>query len=266
MNSLKLLSFLPSMNCAQVRNMTWVLKRRIVPALQEEWTSEYIVGDYVKDVNPPADLREDQNLYEVVSKNIRKRPDVSVILLDHVEGLGVAGDIVSVRPGKARWELILPKRAVYKSAFNLEYYKDLIGQKQKVGPSSAIVTYTQKEFENTVFNLCMSAETPWTVEKWHVRACLRRSGVVAPDDAIEMPEEPITGPDPKKNDKVFVVYITINGQERSPVRILLTQTDFPLSSHWHCGKKAPLLKSQADVLDKFPIIEAPKQVTEELFE
>lgn len=64
----------------------------------------------------------------------------------------------------------------------------------------------------------MNKDHPWKVEKWHVRASLRKAGIFVPDEAIELPKEPITGPDLSKQNKEFCCTITINNCEKATAR------------------------------------------------
>jgi len=259
MNCLKLLRLSLASQCVQQTRNTWVLRRRIPPKLCREWISPYIVGDHVKDVNPPQPQHEELEIYEVISKPGRYWPDTSIVLLEYVENLGVAGDIVTIDCQRARWELIMPGRAVYASAFNLEYYKELISKSEKsTGPSSAIVNETMKRLRLSVFPLTLSSKVPWTVEKWHVSSMLRRHGVVISEECIELPETPISGPDPNIIDKVFLVSITINGKEKVNVRCcILEHGPVQRDPFWHTGKKESILPEQKELIDEMPFEEPP---------
>lgn len=56
----------------------------------------------------------------------------------------------------------------------------------------------------------MNKLQPWTLEPWHVRASLRKSGFIVPEDAIEMPPAQIKGPDLSLQDKEFYVTISVS--------------------------------------------------------
>ena len=60
--------------------------------------------------------------------------------------------------------------------------------------------------------MLISQETPWTIEKWHVRSSFRRGGFWVPDDAITMPEREISGPNMELEKKVFLVTVTVGTQ------------------------------------------------------
>lgn len=56
----------------------------------------------------------------------------------------------------------------------------------------------------------MNKEMPWTVEPWHVRASFRKAGVHVPDEAIQLPDKPITGPNLDLEAKQFFVTVTVS--------------------------------------------------------
>lgn len=65
------------------------------------------------------------------------------------------------------------------------------------------------------FNLVLTHV--FQVEKWHVRVAFRQEGFALSDECIELPQKPISGPDPEKENKHFMVTLVINGKERVPV-------------------------------------------------
>ncbi|XP_055335865.1 39S ribosomal protein L9, mitochondrial-like [Paramacrobiotus metropolitanus] len=76
---------------------------------------------------------------------------------------------------------------------------------------------------DTVCNVFLNLHTPWTLEKWHIRAALRQNGIWVPDEAIELPSQEITGPHRDQHGKYFSIFLTINKKERACVlcRIVL---------------------------------------------
>lgn len=72
----------------------------------------------------PKILKRKQYIYELVKDtNVEKRPDINVILTKYVEGLGNAGDEVTVKPNFAYNNLLLPGKAVYATLDNVTKYK-----------------------------------------------------------------------------------------------------------------------------------------------
>lgn len=70
---------------------------------------------------------------------------------------------------------------------------------------------TAKYLKKMVVSVSMNKDEPWTIEPWHIRVSLRKMNVnVLSDDSIELPEQPISGPDLTLEGKSFVVYITVS--------------------------------------------------------
>lgn len=73
--------------------------------------------------------------------------------------------------------------------------------------------------QNRVFAIVMNKDHPWVIEPWHIRASLRKCGyMILSDSAIELPAEKITGPDLTKQNKEFIVTVTVNNAEKAKVR------------------------------------------------
>jgi large subunit ribosomal protein L9 len=65
----------------------------------------------------------------------------------------------------------------------------------------------------------MNKDQPWVIEPWHIRASLRKAGYhILNDSAIQLPKEKITGPDLTKQNKQFIVWVTINKTEKARVK------------------------------------------------
>lgn len=245
---------------AQQVRTTYIVKRRRTPYIGAKWESPYIVGDYIKDVNPPPPVPEMINLYDhenVINTNELPKPPLKVILLEYVEDLGVAGDILEVESDKARWELLLPRRAVYASPYNLNYYKSLIENSEgNEGPSSATAMQTMKYLRNNFHKIVLSGERPWTVAPWHVRLALRENGIIVPEESIELPATPISGPEGTEG-KAFIATVIINGRERAPTRFVICHTKTVIDPYWYTGRKDALLPEQNELLQSLPIVDPP---------
>lgn len=86
----------------------------------------------------PKKLRAKHFLYELVEDtNVRRRPNLEVVLKTYVEGVGDKGDVVSVRPNFAYNKLLLPGLAVYKTEENVALYSKTEDEKKAVRHSSA---------------------------------------------------------------------------------------------------------------------------------
>lgn len=94
----------------------------------------------------------------------------------------------------------------------------------------------------------MNKDQPWVLEPWHIRASLRKAGCyILKDSSIELPEEKITGPDLAKQNKQFMVTVTINNLEKTRIRCRI--------HHW-----------STDPTDRLPyVFEHYKQPAEPMF-
>ncbi|KZS01264.1 39S ribosomal protein L9, partial [Daphnia magna] len=77
---------------------------------------------------------------------------------------------------------------------------------------------TRRDLASWILVVLVNKENPWTIEKWHIRAAFRRSGICVPDHAIKMGDRTITGPNFELEKKQFLVTVTINNLETTPVR------------------------------------------------
>jgi ribosomal protein L9 len=60
----------------------------------------------------------------------RKSRGVNVIMLREVPDVGLPGDVVAVRPGRARNHLVPRGMAAYATAENLQQHKDIVDKSQ----------------------------------------------------------------------------------------------------------------------------------------
>jgi len=192
----------------QIRT-TYILKRKWAPQLD-------------KQNRLPKPLKTKNFVYDLVEHvDSKKEPNLELILTNYVEGIGMKGDVVSVRPHFGRHKLLLQGLAIYASPENL---KKFAGQKsgenikQEFKHSSRFSELTRRELARQVLCVAVNKENPWTIEKWHIRAAFRRAGFWVPDHAITMGEKTISGPDPELEGKQFLVTVTINNLETTPVR------------------------------------------------
>lgn len=147
---------------------------------------------------------------------------MEVILTAFVDGLGDKGAIVSVRPNFAYNKLLLPGLAVYKTPENIAKYKSSETAKTEKSHSSPFAQRTVGVFQRRLVTVVMNREQPWVVQPWHIRTSMRKAGLYVLDEScIELPKEPITGPDLSKDRKEFIVTVTINNLEKAKVRCRL---------------------------------------------
>ncbi|XP_055523897.1 39S ribosomal protein L9, mitochondrial [Wyeomyia smithii] len=189
----------------QTRN-TFILKRRTPPKLH-------------KKNQKPDKLRGRHFVYDLVEDtNIKKKPNLEVVLTSFVDGVGSKGDIVSLKPHVAYNQLLLPGLAVYKTPEAVVKYAVPEQDKQKELHSSAHAARTVSKLEEIVLAVVMNKDHPWVLERWHIRASLRKAGYYVPEEAITLPEQPIEGPDLLKQGKEFICIVTVNNLEKARLR------------------------------------------------
>ncbi|CAH1111349.1 unnamed protein product [Psylliodes chrysocephalus] len=236
----------------QIRT-TYVLKRKTPPNLHK-------LGGLRKP------LRSRHYIYDVIKNTaIERQPDIEVLLTSVVEGLGNVGDKVSVRPQFAYNNLLLPGLAVYASPENQEKYKDLAINTDVKKYSTPSAAYTVQSLSRMTLSVIMNKDVPWTLKPWHIKASFRKCGYVVPEYAIELPEQPITGPNMDIENKEFAITVTINKQEKVNVRCRLHHWSTELASRlpyvprfWETPSE-PILPEQKSILDTIPIKESKKK-------
>lgn len=187
---------------------------------------------------------------------IEKEPEfLDIILIDHVTGIGVKGDIVKIDEKLAFSTLIPGQKAVYATEQNMKFYKKLIEEKQPGGPSSALSPITAQKLQDKIFLLTMSNNQDWKIEKRHIRINLRKQNVIVPEDSIELPETEILGPNISYEGKDIIVYITINNNEHEkiPVRFMVHHLNSELDSDWQNKRpRIALLDEQKELNSRLP--------------
>lgn len=167
----------------------------------------------------PHKLRAKHYIYDLVEDTtVRKRPNLDVVLTAFVDGIGDKGDVVSLKQHFAYTKLLLPGLAVYKTPENLLKYSKTAIEKETIVHSSPFAQRTVNVLEGRVLAVVMNKDNPWQLQPWHIRASLRKAGINATDESIELPTESITGPDLLKQNKEFVVTVTVNNLEKAKVR------------------------------------------------
>lgn len=171
-----------------------------------------------KKAHPARPLRPRNSVYDLIEDgNVIRKPDISVILADYVDGLGYKGDLIKTRPNKGYTDLLLTGLAVYDTPENrLKYGTE---SRLKEIRRSPFIERTVNVFGRRLIAVCMNKIESWTIEPWHIRVSMRKAGLyILNDSQIVLPKSPISGPDPAKENKEFFVTITINGTEKARVR------------------------------------------------
>ncbi|XP_058444594.1 large ribosomal subunit protein bL9m [Malaya genurostris] len=185
---------------------TFILKRRTPPNL------------YKKN-QKVTKLRGRHFVYELVEDtSIKKKPNLEVILTTFVDGIGSKGEVVSLKPQVAYNKLLLPGLAVYKTPENLAKYATEQDDQEKELHSSAQAQRTVSKLEQLTLAVVMNKDHPWIIEPWHIKASLRKAGFYVPEEAITLPETPISGPDLLKQNKEFFCTVTVNNLEKARLR------------------------------------------------
>jgi len=247
-NCRKILNPISLQMADQIRT-TYILKRKWEPRLD-------------KQNRMPKPLKTKNFVYELVEHvDSKKEPNLELILTHYVEGIGMKGDVVTVRPHFGRQKLLMQGLAVYASSENLKKFADQksSGDRQELKHSSRFSELTRRELARQVLCVAVNNENPWTIEKWHIRAAFRRAGFWVPDHAIVMGEKAISGPDPELEGKQFLVTITINNLETTPVRCRIhhwtteVEDRLPLSvDQFWTLPAVPLFEEEADTISKLP--------------
>ncbi|XP_015511346.1 large ribosomal subunit protein bL9m [Neodiprion pinetum] len=225
----------------QTRN-TFILKRRTPPGL-------------AKKNGPSKVLRGRHFVYELVEDtNVRKKPDLQLILTSYVEGLGNKGDLVTVPRNKGYTKLLLPRLATYATPENIDKTK-AAADDQVSRYSSPYVERTINVLSTRTLPVLMSNTNPWVLEKWHIRTWLRRSGFHLQDESITLPDKPISGPNPAMEGKDFYITVTINKKEQVKVRCRLFQIDkknFTVPEEYYKNTAEPIFPEDKSILDTMP--------------
>lgn len=170
---------------------------------------------------PPKRLKAKDYVYDMIEDTVHRKHtnDTKLVLTTFVDGIGARGDIISVKPNTAYNKLLLPGLAVYHTPENVAKYARKEGDIEKEAHSSPSAQRCVNILNSLVMGIPMNKHNPWVLEPWHVRAALRRAGInVLDDKCIELPAEKITGPDLNKQNKEFIVTVTVNNCEKARLR------------------------------------------------
>merc|ERR1712032_671598 len=164
-----------------------------------------------------------------VEEKSQPHHDVKLILLRNVDDYGVKGQVVSVPFHLAHPKLLLPGFADYHTEENVEKHKDIILP------------------EDSIIN-----SSPWTIEKWHIKASLRKHKVWVSDEQIEIPGGKVNGPDLNLENKEFIAILTINNHEKLPIRCRIHHLELddqiPKVDRWYFRAAEPVWEEERSKL------------------
>lgn len=186
-------------------------------------------------------------IYEVEEKS-QPHHNVKLILLRNVDDYGVKGQVVIVPFHLAHPKLLLPGFASYYTEENVEKHKDIILPEDSIINSSASAKDFIAFFSKRVFDVCLSSSTPWTIEKWHIKASLRKHRVWVNDEQIEIPGGKVNGPDLKLENKEFIAVLTINNHEKLKIRCRIHHLELddqiPKVDRWYLRAAEPVWEEE----------------------
>lgn len=136
----------------------------------------------------------------------------------------------------ARKDLLLSKKAVYASPFDLKYYADmktvgvffllqckpdLLQRMADELASRVRIPYELKvvgrDLQKMVIPIKVNMEKKWTIDKKLVRTSLRQMGVFAAENTIFLGPKEISGPNFDIEAKIFRFYVVVNKQYIVPM-------------------------------------------------
>ncbi|XP_015185013.1 PREDICTED: 39S ribosomal protein L9, mitochondrial [Polistes dominula] len=227
----------------QTRN-TFILKRRNKPLLSKKGgkrkplKSRHFIYDLVKHVDTS------------------KHEPIQLILTSDIKKIGVKGQIVSLKPEKAYNDVLLPKLGVYANEENIQKY--IVKSDEEECKLPVITRKTIAMLSSHNLSVSLSPEVPWTLEKWHIRVAFRKALFHVPEEAITLPEKPISGPDLSIEGKQFYVTVTINNSEQVKVRCNIhhlapMEKDRTFVADFWKTLSDPIFPEDKPILDSLPL-------------
>ncbi|ETN70430.1 ribosomal protein L9 domain protein [Necator americanus] len=169
---------------------TWILRRVFAP----EPTPPGKVQ------RNPEELPNLMKLETVDYETLKPAGPLKVILLQDIEGVGHQFDVVNVDRRLARSDLLLTRKAVYASPFDLEYYAKV---KKKMADELSKRVRIPYEY------ICIGRDLQALV--------VPIKGVCMLDDAIFLGDEPISGPNFEIEARLIRFYVVVSKQYIVPM-------------------------------------------------
>lgn len=170
-------------------------------------------------------VKQRHRVYKVVGRvHDKPTPNITCILTDFVDGVGIRGDTVTVKTKLFRGRLYPAGLTVYASPENIDKFaKEKVDNKEREEEKRLGVfgQMTLKQLSGLYLPVYMSGDNQWILTPKHIRLALRRAGVETKEDCVLLPQEAITGPGE------FKFRITVNGVRSTEVKgcVVLTYKD-----------------------------------------
>ncbi|GAB1604285.1 39S ribosomal protein L9, mitochondrial-like [Argonauta hians] len=163
-------------------------------------------------------LKDKHKIYELIdNENLKKVPDIQCILTEDVDGVGYKNELLYVKRRIFRSKLYPAGLAMYATPENISKYasqrEDVVG--------SQWAKLTMKILAKMTLKIPMSGDNPWELSREHVAVAFRLSGVEVTEEAITLPDEPVTQPED------IEIKLKMNNQDEVTIKceIVLTYKD-----------------------------------------
>jgi len=203
----------PTVTTVIQRRNTVIVKRVHKPPLV---TGEHVTQKKIDESVIGTD--DDQYCIYQVEEEDQPEHEVKVILKRSVDDFGKKGQVVNVPYRKAHKYLLLPGFAVYHTEENVARYADIIIPEDVQHNSSETARVMINYWSKRVLDITLNMDVPWTIEKWHIKAALRKHRLWVTEDRIEIPGGEISGPDLSLESKEFVALVDVSHLEKLKIR------------------------------------------------
>ncbi|KAI6240245.1 RIBOSOMAL-L9 domain-containing protein [Aphelenchoides fujianensis] len=224
-----------------IRKSHWVLRHVVAPPKTPPGERQ----------RPPTDFQDLQK-YEVVRTPEQKEDyTIKVILLEDVEGVGHQFDVLDVAHKTARDELLLPRKAVYASLFDLAYYGRLKEEMREELEQKVRIPFEYvrlgRELMSKLIPIHVSVDKKWKIDSQIVYTSLYENDIRTTPDAVHVPERfQYDGPDFEREAALLRFYLVIDKIYVIPMlgRVSHISTDEQSQSLYPETIKTPSMEQQ----------------------
>ncbi|XP_077997027.1 large ribosomal subunit protein bL9m-like [Glandiceps talaboti] len=181
---------------------------------------ERLVQPGLSKIGARPKIKPRHKVYKVV-KDTRKPPpsEMQLILIQDVQRYGKKGDIVTVSKKVGRNKLLAPGLAVYPLPDNIQEYclaKQTSDKTESISNLSVMALKTIEFLKKKPVTIAVKDDIKFEISKYHVSDTYEsKLGVVVPENAVTLPETPITG------FGEYPIQITMNGVETVDTRLIV---------------------------------------------